>query len=388
MRDHDVVVFGATGFTGRLCVDYLAALADRPRFAIAGRDRAKLADIAEHVRAKTGAEVPIIVASSDEPASLEAMARTTKVVLTTVGPFMKYGEPLVAACVRERTHYVDITGEPEFVAASIERWDERARADGVRIVHCCGFDSVPHDLGALWTVRALEPHGSASAEAFVQAGGTFSGGTWHSAVNAFSRMRESRGASKKIVTSAHTSRRVHGIAGRPHLEPEVGGWVLPMPTIDPAMVLRSAAMIDAYGPDFSYGHYMRVGSLANAVKLGAGVGAVVALAQLRPTRELLLRIKAPGDGPSEAERARAHFRVTFVGRAGDKRVVARVSGGDPGYSETSKMVSECALALVRDEAKLPARFGVLSPAAAFEGTLIDRLVAAGIRFETVKTERA
>jgi len=388
MREHDVVVFGATGFTGRLCVDYLAGLAERPTFAIAGRDKAKLADIAEHVKAKHGFDLPILVASSDDPASLEAMARTTRVVLTTVGPYVRYGEPLVAACVREKTHYVDITGEPEFVADSIERWDARARADGVRVVHCCGFDSVPHDLGALWIVRALEPKGPASVQAFVQAGGTFSGGTWHSAVNAFSRMRESGGAAKKIFASVSTTRRVRGIAGRPHLEPEVGGWVLPMPTIDPAMVLRSAAMIDAYGPEFSYAHFVRVGSLANAVKLGVGVGAVIALAQLRPTRELLLRVKAPGAGPSEEERARSYFRVTLVGRAGDKKVVARVSGGDPGYTETSKMVSECALALARDEAKLPKRAGVLSPAAAFEDVLIDRLVNAGIRFETLKTERA
>ncbi len=388
MRDHDIVVFGATGFTGRLVVDYLARSIEKPRFAIAGRDARKLAEIAEHVRAETGVVTPTIVARSDDATSLRAMARTAKVVLSTVGPFVLHGEPLVAACVDEGTDYVDITGEPEFVANIIERHDARARAAGVRLVPCCGFDSVPHDLGAYWVARELAAKGPLTVQAFVQAGGTFSGGTWQSAVGAMSRMRQTKGATQTIVRSVETTRRIRGDAGRPHLEPEVGGWVLPMPTIDPAIVLRSAAFLELYGPAFTYGHFVRVGALSNAIMLGAGVGAVAALAQLGPTRRLLLRFKQSGEGPSAEARARGFFRVTLVGEADGQKVVARVSGGDPGYGETSKMISECALALARDASSLPARAGVLTPASAFEGVLVDRLVRAGLRFETVKREGA
>jgi short subunit dehydrogenase-like uncharacterized protein len=388
MRDHEIVVFGATGFTGRLVVDYLARSADKPRFAIAGRDPRKLAEIAEHVRAETGVVVATIVAKSDDPASLRAMARTTQVVISTVGPFVLHGEPLVAACVDEKTDYVDITGEPEFVADIIERHDARARAAGVRLVPCCGFDSVPHDLGAFWVARELQPKGPMTIQAFVQAGGTISGGTWQSAVGAMSRMRQTKGAAQTIARSVATTRRVRGAPGRPHLEPEVGGWVLPMPTIDPAIVLRSAAFMEVFGPEFTYGHFVRVGALSNAITLGVGVGAVAALAQLGPTRKLLLRWKQSGEGPSAEQRARAYFRVTVVGEADGKKLVARVSGGDPGYGETSKMLSECALSLAKDAASLPARAGVLTPASAFEGVLVDRLVRAGIRFETTKTEGA
>ena len=161
-----------------------------------------------------------------------------------------------------------------------------------------------------------------------------------------------------------------------------------MPTIDPAIVLRSAAFLELYGPAFTYGHFVRVGALSNAIMLGAGVGAVAALAQLGPTRRLLLRFKQSGEGPSAEARARGFFRVTLVGEADGQKVVARVSGGDPGYGETSKMISECALALARDASSLPARAGVLTPASAFEGVLVDRLVRAGLRFETVKREGA
>jgi short subunit dehydrogenase-like uncharacterized protein len=388
-RELDIVVYGATGFTGQLVVDYLARTAPADlSIGIAGRDKGKLEEVREHARAK-GRDFPIVLANVKDPATLRAMAARARVVITTVGPYVELGEPLVEACVAEGTDYVDITGEPEFVDRVLSVYGERAAAAGIRLVSCCGFDSIPHDLGAYFTMRELAPRGAVQLEGFVQAGGGISGGTWHSAIGAFSRLREAgRGAKNGAPRTPATGRTVRRSKMRPRHEPEVGGWVLPFASIDPAIVLRSARMLDVYGPDFSYGHFVRAGSLPKAVGLGAAVGAVVALSQLAPTRELLLRLKRQGEGPSEEVRKRGYFRVTFLARTADERMIARVSGGEPGYTETAKMISECALALACDRDKLPDVRGVLTPAVAFRDVLVDRLQRAGIRFEVVRRTKA
>jgi short subunit dehydrogenase-like uncharacterized protein len=171
---------------------------------------------------------------------------------------------------------------------------------------------------------------------------------------------------------------VKGASGKPHRSEVAGGWVVPFPTIDPQTVLRSARALDRYGPDFTYGHYLTVGNLPMVGGLMAGAGTLIALAQLPPTRKLLLKFKDPGDGPSEEQRAKAWFRVRFAGEGGGKRVLTEVTGGDPGYGETSKMLAESALCLAHDE--LPDRAGQLTPAVAMGQSLTDRLVRAGIQF--------
>jgi short subunit dehydrogenase-like uncharacterized protein len=381
----DVIVYGATGFTGRLVVDYLAAHAPKGvRWGIAGRRRDKLAEIAELVRAGGGPRVETFVASSDDPRSLEEVARCTKVVLTTVGPYALVGEPVVAACVSQGADYVDITGEPHFVDRLLVKYDKPAREKGLRLVSCCGFDSIPHDLGALFTVERMDEGAPIDLEGFVQGSGTISGGTWHSAVNAFS----DRAAMKQAREDARRPSfgRVGRLEPRIRREKRVGGWVVPMPTIDPAVVLRSAAELDVYGPRFRYAHYMRIKSLAGVVGVGALVGATVALAQLEPTKALLLKWKASGDGPDALERERGHFKVTFVGESRGRTIVTTVSGGDPGYGETSKMVSEAALCLALDRDALPDRAGVLTTAVAMGDLLVRRLSARGIRFDVVSSD--
>jgi short subunit dehydrogenase-like uncharacterized protein len=166
----------------------------------------------------------------------------------------------------------------------------------------------------------------------------------------------------------------------------VKGWIAPMPTIDPEIVLRSAALLD-YGPHFRYGHYLRAGSIVDLAGLGFAIGGIVAGAQLETTRNMLLKWKSSGDGPDEAARAQNFFRVTFLGDDGTKRIVTRVSGGDPGYGETAKMLSEAALALVLDRPKLEERAGILTPATALGEVLIDRLNRVGIEFQTMNDAR-
>ncbi|HEY1568294.1 MAG TPA: saccharopine dehydrogenase NADP-binding domain-containing protein, partial [Solirubrobacteraceae bacterium] len=176
-REYDVVVFGATGFTGALTAEYLAAASGAGRWAIAGRSRAKL----DAVRERLAGDVPTIVADTGDPMSVRAMAESTKVLITTVGPYINYGEPVVAACAAAGTHYVDLTGEPEFVDLMWLRHHQQAQRTGAKLVHSCGFDSIPYDLGAFYSVGQLPEHEPIKLEGFVRAGGTFSGGTLHSA---------------------------------------------------------------------------------------------------------------------------------------------------------------------------------------------------------------
>jgi short subunit dehydrogenase-like uncharacterized protein len=376
-REYDIVVLGATGFTGALTAQYLAAHApDSTRWAIAGRNQSKLQ--------RLGLEVPLLLADVNDPDSLRQLAESTKVLITTVGPYSHYGEPVVAACAAAGTHYVDLTGEPEFVDLMWLRYQHQAEASGARLVHSCGFDSIPYDLGVLYTVDQLPEGVPIDVTGYVRVGGTFSGGTYHSAIHIMSRLRQAAKLSaERERRERPAGRRVRGVVGRPHKSDDGGGWVVPMPTIDPQTVLRSARALDRYGPDFSYAHYMVTGRLTTTVGLGLGVGVVVPLAQLSPTRKLLLNLKDPGEGPSSERRAKSWFRVRFVAQSDGRQLVTEVAGGDPGYGETSKMLAESALCLAHDQ--LPERSGQLTTAVAMGQPLIDRLTRAGIEFRVVES---
>lgn len=385
-RPYDVVLFGATGFTGALTAEYLARHAGPgTRWALAGRNQAKLAAVRDRLAEldPACAELPLLHADTTDAASIEQIAESARVVITTVGPYVKYGEPLVAACARAGTDYVDLTGEPTFVDQMYVKYHEAAVRSGARIVHACGFDSIPHDLGAYFTVKQLPEGVPLHVEGFLRVRGDASGGTLHSAVGIFGdaagMVRAER--ERRKVEDRPAGRTVR-ISRRPAPKARVGGgWTLPLPTIDPRIVVRSAAALDRYGPDFSYGHYVAVKRLATAAGMAAGSGALLALAALPPTRSLLLRLRTPGDGPSEERRARNWFSVKFVGEGGGRRVVTEVAGGDPGYTETAKMLAESALCLAHDD--LPATSGQVTTAAAMGDALIDRLVKAGITFRAL-----
>ena len=384
-RQHDIVLFGATGFTGGLTAEYLAAHADPgTRWALAGRSPSKL----EAVRARLGSDqagLPLIEADVNDPESIRALAESTKVVITTVGPYINYGEALVAACAAAGTDYVDLTGEPEFVDLMWLRYHEQAQQTGARLVHSCGFDSIPYDLGVLHTVSQLPEGVPLTVEGFVRIGGTFSGGTYHSAVHIMGRLRDGvKVARQRRQRETHESdRRVRGEAGRPHRDQFGGGWAVPFPTIDPQTVLRSARALDRYGPDFTYSHYLVVRRLPVLAGMAAGAGAAVAMAQLAPTRNLLLRLKDPGEGPSPEQRDRSWFKVRFRARTSGTELRTQVSGGDPGYGETSKMLAQSALCLAHDQ--LPTTAGQVTPAVAMGQALIDRLQREGIKFEEVQS---
>jgi short subunit dehydrogenase-like uncharacterized protein len=378
-RPYDIVLFGATGFVGALTAEYLAAHAPEDlRWAIAGRDEDKLRRLRD--RLPGGAEPGLLRADVSDPASLRALAEHARVVATTVGPYVTYGEELVAACADAGADYLDLTGEPEFVDLMYVRHDARARETGARLVHACGFDSVPHDLGVYFTVRQLPEGVPLTVDGFVTADATFSGGTFASALGQLARGRQMVAAARERHRHEPRlmGRRATAPLGTPRFAPEVGAWALPLPTIDPQIVRRSAKALERYGPDFRYRHYAAVRRLPVAVGGTAAVGALFAAAQLPPARRWLSDRLRPGEGPSAEKRARSWFSVRFVGEGGGRRVCTEVSGGDPGYDETAKMFAEAALALAFDD--LPETAGQVTTAVAMGDALTERLRAAGIRF--------
>lgn len=389
-REFDVVLVGATGFTGGLVAEDLAARLTGTglRWAIAGRSHERLAAVAARLTAAGGVVPECHVVDAHDDAALAALARSTRVVATTVGPYAQHGLPLARACAEAGTHYADITGEPAFVARLRRELDDVARASGARLVTCCGFDSVPHDLGARFAAAALPQDRPIELSGYVQARGGMSGGTAASALGAIAggRPKGARGRGGGPGRGSAGARgpvAVREVATLPagvHRVEVLGGWGLPLPTIDGAIVLESARRLDGYGSAFRYGHYALVRRRRTVLLAAGGLGVALAAARLAPTRALLARLlPSPGEGPDAETRARGRFRVTFLGRAGDAHVTARVSGGDPGYGETSRMLAEAALTLATGEA--PDVAGVLTPAVGLGEAYRRRLEARGMRFD-------
>lgn len=385
-RDFDLVLLGATGFAGRLTAEYLALTAPNGcRWALAGRNPEKLAAVRQQLAGlnPTLADLPLVRADVDDADGLAELAARTRVLISTVGPYVLYGHEVVAACAAAGTDYLDLTGEPEFVDQSFVRQHRTAERTGARLIHAAGFDSVPHDLGAWFTVKQLPEEVPLRVSGYVRASATFSGGTLHSMLTAFSRPRESFSSARarRAAEPVPKDRRARAGRGRPHHDPVNDGWAVPFPSLDPQIVVRSARAVPRYGPDFTYTHYINVGGLAATAGMVGGLGAIAALAQIPPARRAVQRIQSPGEGPAPERRARSWFQVSFVGTGGGERVVTRVSGGDPGYDETAKMLAESALSLAFDD--LPDTAGQVTTAAALGDTLLDRLRKAGIAFDVL-----
>lgn len=390
-RPYDIVLFGATGFTGTLVAEATARAASREsfRWAIAGRSPEKMAEVLRVVADINPDTTPgLIVADIGDEESLNAMATQGRVLISTVGPYLRYGEGVLRACVEGGTHYVDLTGEPEFVDRSRAAWHEMAKSRGLRIVHSCGFDSIPHDLGALFTMDVLRERmgedafsrASVTLRGFVEASSSVSGGTWNSAIEQFSRMREYWGSRPR---GNGGDGKVTALPMKIHFDRVLQRWACPLPTIDPQTVRRSARLRGDYGHSFAYGHYLLADHLLPVLAGVAGVGAVMALSQFKPTADLLRRVRPGGEGPTPEKRAESWFRVLFIAQAERFEVTCEVAGGDPGYDETAKMLSQSALCLALDR-NLPPHTGVITPAAGMGHALIQRLQDVGITFSVVR----
>jgi short subunit dehydrogenase-like uncharacterized protein len=405
-RPFDVVLFGATGFTGRLVAEYLLLRLDKTglRLALAGRNRDKLERIRSELASSSGAaaSLPLLVADSHDRGALDAVARDAAVVCSTVGPYAKHGEELVAACVAHGTDYCDLTGEPQFIRRMIDRHHDEAGRSGARIVHCCGFDSVPSDLGTLMLVTAAEERGGRLREVKLFAGesrGGFSGGTVASMMNVMDEAKDP--AVRRILGDPYALYPTDAPRGEDgpdqrgvRFDPDLGMWTGPfiMASVNTRVVRRSNALLGfRYGRDFHYSEATSTGrgpaGLARAAALAGGLGAFAGAMALGPTRKLIgKKLPVPGEGPSQETRERGYFVIRLVGKGEADghplELRGRVEGTqDPGYGETAKMLGEAALCLAVDGPELGAPGGVRTPASTMGMRLVERLRNAGMVFD-------
>lgn len=402
-REYDVVVFGATGFTGRLVAEQLVHRApEGTRIALAGRSLAKLADVRNGL-GERAADWPLMLVDSNNRATVNKLAQSTTAVATTAGPFLKYGLGLVEACARAGTHYADINGEVLFMRAAIDATHELAASTGARIVVACGFDSLPSDLGVL---LLNEVSGGLTSTTLVvkEMRGSASGGTVATMHVIAEEVRGDPAARALVVDpyalspdrDAEPDRAdpdyaddEADLASAIH-DPELG-WLGPfiMGQMNTRVVRRSNALAGyPYSRQFRYREAIGFGegmaARAKATGLGAGMGALGAAMGFGPTRSGLGKVlPKPGEGPSPEERAAGHFRMEIHGHGLDgNRYMATVAAeGDPGYAATSLMLAEAVLLLASDDPDLPDRAGVLTPATGLGMPMIDRLRAAGMTFE-------
>lgn len=407
-REFDVVLWGATGFTGRyVALDLAQRYAGSDlRWALAGRSVAKLETIREELAAIDPklAELPLIQADAKDRASLDALVARTSVICTTVGPYAKYGSELVGACVEAGTDYCDLTGEVHWQQMMIDAHLERAQETGARIVHACGFDSIPSDLGTYMLQQAAQEGFGAPCEDvrfyMWRIKGGFSGGTVDSMVNTINLLRE-RPELRKVMGNPHALAPKGARKGpkqsellRPEFGEEVGGWLAPfvMARVNTRVVHRSNALQGyAYGEGFQYSEVLRTGEgpegAIRALTMTLGLGALAASLSSDLLRPLVQQyvLPKPGEGPSPEAVESGFFEARIYGEVQGRVLKVKVRGErDPGYGATATMLAESALCLALDGDRLQSPGGVLTPAVAMGDVLIERLRAAGMTFEMMR----
>lgn len=405
-REFDVIVWGASGFTGRLVAAHLLeryGAANGLRWAMGGRNEDRLEEVRRDLGDAASA-VPVVIADAGDQATLDVMAARTRVVCTTVGPYALHGSRLVAACVHHGTHYCDLTGEVQWMRRMIDTHHNRAKETGARIVHTCGFDSIPSDLGVLYLQREMQRrHGTCCGAVKLrirEIRGGLSGGTVASMLNMLDEAEQDASV-RAVIDDPYGLDPVGGRRGLdgpgrslPSYDEDCHAWVAPfaMAAINTRVVRRSNALMGyAYGSDFRYEEGMIVPfgpwGLPLAAGMSAGTALVGAAASIGALRRLLTPLlPRPGQGPSRQTRESGYWVVEVFGRessgAGETLEVRLRGEGDPGYASTSRMLGEAAACLASDD--LDSGGGVMTPAAAMGDALLRRLPShAGVAFEVV-----
>jgi short subunit dehydrogenase-like uncharacterized protein len=402
----DVVVFGATSFVGQILARYLLAefgLRGQLRWAIAGRSQSKLEALRKSLGRKA-ASLPILVADAADEDALREMCGQTRVVVSTVGPYALYGEPLVKVCAETGTDYCDLTGEPHWIRRMLDRYEGAARKSGARIVHCCGFDSIPSDLGVHFLqTEALARFGEPCTRVKFRvkgASGGFSGGTVASLMNAVKEAAADPALRKTLANPYALCPAGQRLKTRQprvklaELDPDFGSWVAPfvMAAINTRIVHRTNALAKhRYGKDFLYDEAVLTGpglkGRLTAAGISAGISGVLAASAVPPVRAAVERFVAPpGSGPDEAAQKKGFWNVRLLGVTADgRRLQVKVAGqGDPGYGSTSKMLGQAAACLALDVPKAALRGGFWTPATALGDRLVERLVKhADVEFEVL-----
>jgi len=396
---HDIALFGATGFTGRLVAGYLAEHAPPgTTIALAGRSEEKLAKVRAELP-KAAVDWPLEVADKSDPASVKKLAEGARVVVTTVGPYARDGLTLVEACARAGTHYADLAGEVLFMRDSIDKFDSVARESGARIVHASGFDSIPSDLGVLVLREAAGAELEDTTFMVVGTRGGISGGTFESLMG---QLDEAKADSSRAKVMADPYALSPDRSAEPELgderdlrsmkrDSELGAWLAPfmMAGINTRVVRRSNSLQDwAYGRKFRYREVMafRNNPLAPAMAgaVTAGMGGLLAGLSFGPSRSVIQKVlPSAGEGPSDKARENGFFKIEIHTRTstGERYVCTVSAQGDPGYKATSVMLGEAGLCLAFDGEKSPKAAGVLTPATAMGMPLVERLRAQDFKFE-------
>jgi short subunit dehydrogenase-like uncharacterized protein len=404
---HDLIVFGATSFVGQILTRYLVEQFGTQRalkWAIAGRSESKLAGLRNSLGLGAG-KLPVLVADAADDAALRRLCKDTRVVISTVGPYALYGEPLVKACAETGTDYCDLTGEVQWIRRMIQAHEPAARESGARIVHCCGFDSIPSDLGVFFLQQqARQRFGKPCSSVKMRvkgARGGFSGGTVASLLNVVKEASADPALRRELANPYSICPPDYAPAVRqPNVksaayDADFDAWVAPfvMSGINTRIVQRSNALSkQAYGADFRYDEAMLMGrglkGRAAALGLTAGLGGFMIAAALPPTRWALARfvLPAPGDGPSAEDQRKGFFDLRFLGTTEDGRKLrVKVTGDrDPGYGSTAKMLGQAGACFALDFAESGRKGGFWTPATMFGDQLIERLVKhAGLTFDVI-----
>ena len=406
-RDFDVIVWGATGFTGRLVAEYLAltyGVGRELRWAIAGRSADKLASIASMARESQAEELPQLLADINDPNSIDQLVQKTRVICTTVGPYALYGSVMVEACVKHGTHCCDLTGETPWMRKMIDQHQTAAESSGAKIVHTCGFDSIPSDIGVYFLQQCMREKYSAQAAEIkyrvVSSAGGVSGGTVASMMNMMDEAKTDKSIFETLQDpyALNPLNQPRGPDGNDQMgtvyDHDFRQWTGPfmMAGINTRVVRRSNALLNySYGREFRYSEAILTGSgpggYIRALLVALGTGLMGLLAALGPTRALLKKmLPAPGEGPSEQARNTGHFNIELLGKHAldeSKNIRIRVTGDkDPGYGATSKMLAESAVCLAMDS--LTEGGGFLTPASAMGDQLVKRLQQkAGMGFHMI-----
>jgi len=404
-REFEIIVWGASGFTGRLTAEYLLAqygASEGLRWAIGGRSRKKLEKVREELGRETeldASSVPILVGDSSDEVFLRELTNRCLVVCSTVGPYAKYGSKLIEACAKNGTSYCDLTGEVHWMQRMIEAHQETAVASGARIVFNCGFDCIPSDLGAFFMQREMKRrHGVSCSQIQLRVknfSGGASGGTIASMLSMLEEAEKDPNVRRAMDEPCSLNPKDQQ-AGPDSAEPvaprydeDFEEWTAPfvMAGINTKVVRRSNALLDyAYGKDFRYDEAMLMGAgaagFAKAVATSAGSAAMLGAMSLGPLRRAVSgRLPQPGDGPTKAQREAGYFDLLLRGTSDDGRLLrGRVTGDrDPGYGSTSKMLGESAVCLAKDSIGVGG--GLWTPASAIGEVLLARMPRAGVRFQ-------
>ncbi|MDA5133068.1 saccharopine dehydrogenase family protein [Psychrobacter sp. ANT_H3] len=408
-RPYAVVLYGATSFVGQITAHYLTEFLSNAKdknganvtWAIAGRDKEKLNEL----QSKLASKVDIIIANSDDAASLDKMTKQTQVIISTVGPYLKYGEPLIKSCAENGTDYVDLTGEAIFIKDMMDKYQDTAKQSGARIVNSCGFDSIPSDLGVYFTQQQAEEKFGSTCDVINMrvkaAKGGLSGGTIASMATIFEEVGQDKSRRKQVANpyllnddkDAPNVRQAN--VSKPEYDDEHKRWLAPfvMASINTRIVHRSNQLLGyEYGRDFKYDEAMWMkdglkGKLSSYA-MSAGLLGFATAMMITPSRELLSKHVLPksGSGPSKEEQENGYFDIRLFGQTADKDSInTKVTGDkDPGYGSTSRMLAQAALCLAQDISKEEVGGGFWTPASAMGDSLLTRLEAhAGLSFEVV-----